>query len=118
MVRMTIQDVDIKSFLGLRKITVVYVVILLLVLTWCSTLYQIYQIQHLATRNATAVGALCVFRSDLITRRDNTEHFLDLSPRQRRQKYGDLANIPLATLRAQVKSQTATINSLDSLRCH
>lgn len=114
----THHPVDIKSFLGLRKITVVYVLVLLLALTWGSTLYQIYQIQHLAERNSTAVRALCIFRSDLIQRRDNTERFIDLSPRQRKQKYGEFANIPIATLKTQIKSQTAIINSLDSLRCH
>ena len=119
MVRMPItQNIDIKSFLGLRKITVIYVVTLLLVLTWMSTLYQIYEIQHLAERNSTAVGALCVFRADLIQRRDANQRYLDLSPRQRKQKFGDLSNVPISVIKTNLATQNRTIASLDSLRCH
>lgn len=109
--------VDIGRFLGLKRITVIYVVIFLLCLTWASTLYQIHEIQTLATRNSTAVNALCIFRSDLIQRRDANQKFLDLSPRQRIEKYGDLGKIPLTIVRSNIKAQNQTIASLDSLRC-
>jgi len=110
--------VDIGRFLGLRRITVLYVVIFLLIASWGTTLYQIYQIQHIATRNTTAVRALCIFRQDLINRRNQNEKFLSLTKAERVRKYGDLGNIPDSVIMNSLRGQNQTIASLDSLRCH
>ena len=115
---MASSDVDIKSFLGLRKITVVYVLVLLLVLTWGSTLFQIYQIQHLAQKDASATRALCVFREDFVERRNDTLAFLSLTPEQRVKKYGALGHIPESVLNSQLINENNTISSLKPLRCH
>jgi len=110
--------VDVGRFLGLRRITVLYVVIFLLIASWASTLFQIYQIQHIATRNSTALSALCIFRQDLVNRRDQNVKFLSMTKEQRVKKYGDLGNIPDSVIKNSLNGQNQTISSLDALRCH
>ena len=109
--------VDVGRFLGLRRITVLYVVIFLLIGSWATTLFQIYQIQHIATRNTTAVRALCIFRQDLVSRRDQNLKFLSMTKEERVKKYGDLGNIPDSVIKNSLRGQNQTIASLDSLRC-
>ena len=111
-------DVSVGKFLGLQRATMIYVVILLLALTWGTTLYQIHQIQDVSSRNSTAQAALCIFRSDLISRRDSNQKFLNMTKEQRIRKYGEIGKIPDVVLKQQLQGQNRTIASLDSLRCH
>ena|SRR4249920_378024 len=102
--------VDVGKFLGLSRATMIYVVVILLMLTWGTTLYQIHQIQDLAGRDASATAALCVFRSDLVLRRDGKKKELV-------DQYGGAKNIPPAVIKDQLMPLNRAVKSLESLRC-
>lgn len=61
--------------------------------------------------------ALCVFRNDLATRTQANDAFLQMTPAERVAKYGQLGRIPPSTIEQSLRSQQATLRSLDSLHC-
>lgn len=131
--------VDVGRFLGLRRITAIYLVVILLILGFCVNLFLIWKIQDIAGENAKSTralarvavenrrliiedskanDALCVLRHSLIHRladdikkRKTSREFLKLTLSERIARYGLIGNISDAVVRADIMTQTEDITS-------
>lgn len=111
-------DVQPLRFLGLTKAQFLACLVSALIAVLTIQAWGLVTQRHLVSQGAQAHAALCVFRQDLVGRRDDSQLFLTLTPAERIEKYGPaLGRIPSSVIRQQLKNQQATVDSLDALHC-